>query len=133
MPILEAGFINDDGKADPNQLILYGPTIQVSIGHFRDAGESSSVPKEDVYAHALVDTGATESCIDISLAQELELPIVDIVTISGSDGAKIHDVYIAQIHIADFGTQYGKFAGVDLDGGGQPHRALLGGLFYKIQ
>ena len=110
--------------------MLIGPSIRVSIGHFRSGDESSTIPKEDEFAVALVDTGATESCIDISLAQYLELPIVDTMTISGSDGAKKHDVYMAQIHIPDLKfTQFGKFAGVNLDGGGQLHKALLGSAY----
>lgn len=132
MPIIEAGVPDNDGKLDPNQLTLLGPSIRVSIGHFRSGDESSTIPKEDEFAVALVDTGATESCIDISLAQYLELPIVDTMTISGSDGAKKHDVYMAQIHIPDLKfTQFGKFAGVNLDGGGQLHKALLGRTFLQ--
>lgn len=132
MPIIEAGVPNSDGKLDPNQLTLLGPSIRVSIGHFRVGDAANTLPKEDEFAVALVDTGATESCIDISLAQKLELPIVDKITISGAGGAKSHDVYMAQIHIPDLKfTQYGKFAGVDLEGGGQVHKALLGRTFLQ--
>ena len=132
MPIIEAGASNSDGKLDPNQLILVGPSIRVSIGHFRTDDAADTLPKEDEFAVALVDTGATESCIDISLAQKLELPIVDKMIISGAGGANSHGVYMAQIHIPDLQfTQYGKFAGVDLAGGGQLHQALLGRTFLQ--
>ena len=77
MPIIEAGVPNSDGKLNPNQLTLLGPSIRVSKGHFRGGDVANALPKEDEFAVALVDTGATESCIDISLAQKLELPIVD--------------------------------------------------------
>lgn len=130
MPIIEAGFINDDGKSDPNALVKFGPTIRVFVGHLKAASSSNSVTDE--FVHALIDTGATESCIDISLAQKLELPAVDRITISGVGGAKIHDVYMAQIHIPQLNfTQYGKFAGVQLAGGGQQHHALLGRTFLQ--
>ena len=132
MPIIEAGFLSHDGKPDLNKLLQFGPTIQVVIGQFKSADGASSVQSEDSIAYALVDTGATESCIDIALAQKLQLPIVDKINISGSDGAKIHNVYMAQIRvpILEF-TQYGKFAGVNLTGGGQQHQALLGRTFLQ--
>ncbi|MCY4531313.1 MAG: retroviral-like aspartic protease family protein [Gammaproteobacteria bacterium] len=132
MPIIEAGVKNSNDQIDPIQLVQVGPSIEVSIGHFRTSGAPPIPPKEDVFTFALVDTGATESCIDISLAQNLDLPVVDKMTISGVGGAKTHDVYMAQIHIPDLKfTQYGKFAGVDLDGGGQLHKALLGRSFLQ--
>ena len=41
-------------------------------------------------------------------------------------------VYMAQIHIPQLNfTQYGKFAGVQLVGGGQQHQALLGRTFLQ--
>lgn len=130
MPIIEAGFINDDGKPDQNKLVQFGPTIQVVVGPLKSAGSSNSVPDEFVYA--LIDTGATESCIDISLAERLELPTVDKITISGVGGAKIHNVYMAQVHIPQLNfTQYGKFAGAQLVGGRQQHQALLGRTFLQ--
>ncbi len=130
MPIIEAGFTNEDGKPDSNILVQFGPTIRVFVGHLKSAGSSDSVPDE--FVHALIDTGATESCIDISLAQKLELPAVDKITISGVGGANTHNVYMAQIHIPQLNfTQYGKFAGVQLVGGGQQHHALLGRTFLQ--
>ena len=132
MPIIEAGVKNSNDQIDPIQLVQVGPSIEVSIGHFRTGGAPRVPPTEDVFTLALVDTGATESCIDISLAQNLDLPVVDKMTISGVGGAKTHDVYMAQIHIPVLKfTQYGKFAGVDLDGGGQQHKALLGRSFLQ--
>ena len=132
MPIIEAGFISNDGKPDLDKLLQFGPTIQVVIGHFKSADEASTVQSEDSIAYALVDTGATESCIDITLAQKLQLPIVDKMNISGSDGAKVHDVYMAQIRVPNLEfTQFGKFAGVNLTDGGQQHQALLGRTFLQ--
>ena len=54
---------------------------------------------------ALVDTGATESCIDSELAFMLNLPVVDRQKVAGSHGADTVDVH--------------------LHAGGQPHCALL--------
>lgn len=97
MPIIEAGVPNSDGKLDPNQLTLLGPSIRVSIGHFRGGDAANTLPKEDEFAVALVDTGATESCIDISLAQKLELPIVDKITISGANNPIARFSYMTEM------------------------------------
>lgn len=121
--------------SDRSLLLQYGPTISVSVSHYRsdtDAAAGAQPQKEPVSTHALVDTGATQSCIDIGLAQELELPIIDTVEISGSDGAKTHPVYLAAVSIPSLEFyQYGPFAGVALADGGQQHRALLGRTFLE--
>ena len=82
--------------------------------------------------HALVDTGASESCIDSLLAYQLNLPIIDRAPIAGSLGKKEVNMHLAQIHIPSLGrTIYGSFAGVHLLAGGQPHQALIGRTFLK--
>lgn len=132
MPIIEAGIRNADGILDPNQLIGVGPSIEVSIGHFRPRGENVLQEKENENGWALIDTGASWSCIDAFLARALKLPVVDKMTISGVGGQKIHNVHLAQIHIPNLNyTQHGLFAGVDLQAGGQVHKALLGRTFLK--
>jgi hypothetical protein len=79
-----------------------------------------------------VDTGATESRIDSTLAMHLNLPIVDRRTIAGAHGAGEVNVHLAQIHIPSLAfTLYGPFAAVDLAAGGQSHRALIGRTFLQ--
>jgi hypothetical protein len=81
---------------------------------------------------ALVDTGATECCIDSLLAAQLSLPIVDRRKISGVGGEHEVNVYMAQIHVPVFPfTVYGAFCGVDLAAGGQSHKALIGRTFLQ--
>ena len=102
MPLADAGFRDANGVADRNLLLQFGPTISVSVSHYRsdtDAGPSGQPQKEPVSTHALVDTGASQSCIDVQLAQELELPVIDTVEISGADGTKTHPVYLAAVSI----------------------------------
>jgi predicted aspartyl protease len=80
--------------------------------------------------HALVDTGATESCIDDAVAQQLQLPIIDRRQVSGVGGLHEVNMYLAQIHIPPLKwTIYGEFAGVNLLSGGQQHVALIGRTF----
>jgi predicted aspartyl protease len=77
--------------------------------------------------HALVDTGASLSCIDNALAAALNLPVVDRVTLAGSAGAHEVNMYLGQIFVPELRTTYyGSFAGVDLAAGGQHHVVLIG-------
>ena len=77
---------------------------------------------------ALVDTGASHSCIDSQLATQLQLPLVNVTQISGVHGAGPANVYLAQIHITYLShTVYGQFFGVNLVG--QRHAAIMGRAF----
>ena len=134
MPVVDTGFYGQDGLPEKALLLQYGPTLAVTVSHYRsDAGPIAPLAQMDpVGTHALVDTGATESCIDIGLAQELELPVIDTVEISGSDGTRTHPVHLAAVDIPSLEFyQYGRFAGVALSDGGQQHRALLGRTFLQ--
>ena len=79
---------------------------------------------------ALVDTGATESCIDADFAQTLGLLTFDrddIAGVVGIGGVTPVDYYLAQIYVPGLDRViYGLFAGVHLRDGGQPYYALIG-------
>jgi len=78
-------------------------------------------------SHALVDTGASISCIDNQVAISLKLPIIDRQRVSGTAGAHEVNMYLAQVFVPELRTTfYGSFAGVDLAAGGQAHVVLLG-------
>src|SRR5205823_6239775 len=80
----------------------------------------------------LVDTGASESCIDSLLAAQLNLPIVDRRPTSGAHGSLEVNMHLAQVRIPALNfTIYGAFAGVRLAVGGQTHRALIGRTFLQ--
>lgn len=83
MPLIEAGFLDDDGRPDNLGLVQHGPSVSVTIGYVPE-GQSDPVERETVYA--LVDTGPTESHIDSKLAEKLNLPLVDIQPPSGVGG-----------------------------------------------
>ncbi|HKV43592.1 MAG TPA: retroviral-like aspartic protease family protein [bacterium] len=81
---------------------------------------------------ALVDTGASECCIDSLLATQLNLPVVDRRKVSGAHGAQEVNMHLAQVHVPTLSfTMYGVFAGVHLAAGGQVHRALIGRTFLR--
>lgn len=135
MPETRCGFDDINGGAKGHELLVsYGPTIMVDIGF-----DAAYVPQKGgkpvaglTNVTALVDTGATASCIDSLLASQLNLPIVDKQITAGVHGALEVNMHLAQIHIPSLGfTIYGQFAGVHLQAGGQPHRALLGRTFLR--
>lgn len=135
MPETLCGF-NDvpGGASGADQLVSYGPTLLVNIG-FDPAYDSTRgvSPVAGVTGiNALVDTGATESCIDSMLAAQLNLPVVDRRFIAGVHGRQEINIHLAQVYVPALNfTLYGAFAGVHLAAGGQPHQALIGRTFLR--
>jgi predicted aspartyl protease len=124
----------DGGSAGADQLITWGPTLVVDIGFDPNHPFDAKIPPVPGLKglNALVDTGATESCIDNLLAAQLNLPVVDKRTICGIHGAQEVNMYLAQVHVTTLNyTIHGAFAGVDLRAGGQPHSALIGRTFLQ--
>ena len=112
-----------------NNLVKYGPTLETRVGfdslYQPNLGLAPNVPKELI--PALVDTGAYASCVDSQLAENLGLPYSGKIPVSGSAGLKEHKTYIGQIYIPSLKfALYGRFSGVDLLAGKQPHVVLLG-------
>jgi predicted aspartyl protease len=113
-------------------LVSIGPTLYVDIG-FDPAykpGDQPQLPFKG--ARALVDTGATECCIDSTIAMALNLPIVDRRRIGGAGGAHLANIHLAQLHCAGLNyTVHGGFAAVELAAGGQSHQVLIGRTFLR--
>jgi predicted aspartyl protease len=130
----KCGFDDQPGLPGRDALIRHGPTLTVNIGldiYFR-ANRNSHPQLPSQTWPALVDTGAGESCIDSNLASSLNLPIVDQQITSGAHGAHPVNVHLAQIHVPSLNfTIHGRFAGVHLTAGGQPHMALIGRTFLQ--
>ena len=92
----EAGFTSR------HNLVQHGPTISVQIGFDPSYQPSGPIPNLGTSPRpALVDTGAVATCIDSSLAADLQLPIIGRKTISGVLGAGSVYVHLAQIYIPD--------------------------------
>ena len=129
MPTVNCGFENS-----PDELVLFGPTLEVQIGfdlsYQASSGEPPDLPMTPF--PALVDTGAMASCIDSNLANILRLPIVNRQNVAGVHGAGAVNIHLAQIYVPALNfTVYGQFAGVHLTSGGQPHTALIGRDFLR--
>jgi predicted aspartyl protease len=128
------GFDSGPAGNGADLLELYGPTLVVDIG-FDQAWRPDVTTNPNLTGtglQALVDTGATESCIDQMLAAALGLPVVDRRQVAGSSGQHEVNMYLAQIHVpALHFTVHGMFAGVALQAGGQAHVALMGRTFLR--
>ena len=127
----------DDTPQAPGRelLVVWGPTIGVDIGFDPNYNPQNpiGIPVPGIRGvQALVDTGATESCIDSMLAAQLSLPIVDRRQVGGIGGAQVVNIHLAQVHVPSMGqTVYGAFAAVHLVAGGQAHQALIGRTFLQ--
>lgn len=130
MPDAKCGFDGDPRGPAQQLLVVLGPTLIVDIGF--DANYDAAIPGARPFtqlqgSHALVDTGASISCIDSAVAATLQLPIVDRQRVAGSGGAHQVNMHLGQIFVPALQTVfYGAFAGVDLAAGGQPHVVLIG-------
>ncbi len=121
-----------------DNLMMKGPTTSVAIGFdpnlFHPDPATVQAAIAAVHAvqvpqlvDALIDSGARESCIDEALAGQLGLPVVDQIAAAGVGGQHQFNVYLAYIRVVALGfVQYGRFMGVRLAAGGQPHQVLLG-------
>src|ERR1700722_15263570 len=133
---LKCGFNNGPSGLGCDLLVNFGPTLMGDIGFdpkHDPAANPFGIPVPGItQVHALVDTGATECCIDSMLAAQLKLPIVDRRQISGIAGSHLANVYLAQVHVPILKvTMNGAFSGVDLKAGGQVHSALIGRTFLR--
>lgn len=125
MPVIEAGFKQYDGIPDRKQLLLYGPTLRVSVGPYKMPEQPHELRVASTLA--LIDTGAGASMIDNELAVNLGLIPVDKCIIAGAAGPTEHLVYMAAISIPELGiSQFGKFTGGNLRLGGILQNVLLG-------
>jgi len=132
----KCGFNSSPGADGSELLTSLGPTLYVDIG-FDPTYVPAAIPRIIpvpglTQIEALVDTGANISCIDNLLAAQLSLPIIDRRPVSGIHGIGDANIYLAQVHVSSLGfTIYGEFIGVDLQAGGQWHKALIGRTFLR--
>ena len=136
MPSAKCGFFDTPGgPTGAASLTGNGPLLFVDIGFDQNytfvPGGPLPVPGR-TNLPALVDTGATESCIDSLLAAQLNLPAINKRMQAGVHGAKEVTIHMAQVHVPSLGfTIYGEFAAADLRLGGQSIDALIGRTFLQ--
>ena len=86
-------------------LQLRGPIVQVSVGVEQNIAQQllqqGLTPPTPITGVALIDTGASVTCIDDAAANILNLPAIDVVTVaSASHAASPQNVYPIQVDVA---------------------------------
>ena len=118
----------------PALLVRHGPSLKINVGYDRNyVAGFGGFPKPDAeHLDALIDTGASDTFIDESLASDLRLPLIDRADVSTARGVERVNIYFGQIRVvAVGGIVIGKFAAVRLRSGGIDVDAVLGRTFLQ--
>ena len=104
-------------------LTRYGANVEFSVSPLID---DETLPIEEV-THALIDTGAEESCIDERFARKLRMPVVDTIAIFWAGESREHRVYAGNVHVNELNLSVqGRFVGIDFRPGDIPQQVILG-------
>ena len=108
-----------------------GPIIQVTIGVKQNMAQqllSQGVAlPQPMSGEALIDTGATSTCIDEAIAQQLNLPVVDVVTIASASHTETRrNVYPALIEVVGFPMQFNALRAIGVPLSTQGLQVLIG-------
>ena len=130
MTIADCGFRDSSFLSGRERLLQMGPTLLVDIGFdpdYKYTAGGLTFNSDIAQVPALIDTGATFSCIDDALAQSLGLPLVDRHMFWGINGECELNVYLAHIVVPALSFfQHGVFFGCSIVQISGVHRAVLG-------
>ena len=102
MPIHNHRYIDNDKNPSPIGLVIAGPRLSVSINLPKiilDNRQSKNEPIPDaINGEALIDTGASHTCIDDSTASQLGLKIIDTVSLQTPSGTSTHNRYMISVN-----------------------------------
>jgi predicted aspartyl protease len=97
-------------------LLHAGPLVPALVKTVTAPSGNGIEPPAERNVNALIDTGASSSCIDEKLAAELNLPIIDRKMVGGVAGQQEHKVYLAELMIPSLQMLIkGSFVGVDIE------------------
>jgi hypothetical protein len=112
--------------ASPAPPALTLPTPSAAVDDAQQQGAPPPLPPVAPVL-ALIDTGASNSCIDDTLAIQLNLPLINRVRVGGVHGGELLCVYLGKLSIPQLGfSRAGQFIGAKMEQGNQAHRALIG-------
>ena len=106
-------------KAPPHVgLHLQGPVLQVSVTIEENFGKAllaqgNALPTPKT-GFALIDTGATNTCIDEKAAQELGLPVIDVGVMRSANEEKPCNIYPVQFSLPRLVLNSPRTMGADL-------------------
>jgi len=122
--IVEVGF-------DPTLFGAPPPPPSALPGAVTPSSSTTVIPAGQVQqvrqVLALIDTGASTSCIDEALAKHLNLPLINQVSIGGVGGAHMLNQYLCRLVIPQLNfSKAGAFIGAEMGQGGMMQQALIG-------
>ncbi len=117
--------INLEDSGNPHDLYRLGPVARLRIGF--TINDLSPNLESELFI-ALIDTGATNSSIDVSIAEDLRLPIIgDPENQVGANGPFKSQPVLGFIEIVDIAAfAYRRFGTLPLIEHGLPYHAVLG-------
>jgi len=101
MPIFSHHWPNPDGGTDPEKLQAKGPVLQVEISIPTTLAEEltkNATPLPQPFEGlALIDTGASATCVEGTVLTNLNIPIINSIPVSTPDGECKQNVYPCKI------------------------------------
>lgn len=113
MLVLTGRAATQDGKPDRAGLQARGPLLQVALSALDQQADiltSRGVEVPVVTGLALIDSGASATCIDDAAAAGARLPAVDTARMSSASGSSEVGVYAGKITLVQPGGQRGTGA-----------------------
>lgn len=122
-------------KVDPKVLRQIGPLLNVEVSvpsvlaqYLTEQDQPIPAP---VSGLALIDTGASRSCVDVQAIESLGVSPIGVTTIGSARGLGQHNLYPAKFRFPGVAleTEFSSVVGVDLKGqstGGQDIVVLVG-------
>ncbi len=131
MPIYDGEFRTQAGQPGPGGLRQFGPVLQVEIaipsvlsGFLSAQNQQIPAPKTGL---ALIDTGATRSCVDSQVISALGVNPIGITVLGTAKGRSRHHLYPAKFTFPAirFEVEFGSVVGVDLSGQGAGNMQII--------
>lgn len=102
MPQWTFGPATPDERARRRETAIFGHLLPVTLGEV-PAGASSPAPARTLATRGLIDTGASDVCIDYRLAMELGLKVINQTTVGVVGGSAMANVYLGRLSLPGIG------------------------------
>ena len=135
MPVHNKEYVDGNGQRAPNILVTVGPVLQVEIevpSLLAEKFSKDNIPiPQPESGFALIDTGATKSCVDVKTLSKLNVSPIGITSLGTASGPIKGNLYPARLRFPAEGLNidFNSLVGVDLTGqdvAGHPLIALIG-------
>jgi len=102
MPQWTFGPATPDERTRRRETAIFGHLLPVTLGDV-PVGASSPAPARTLATRGLIDTGASDVCIDYRLAMELGLKVINQTTVGVVGGIAMANVYLGRLSLPEIG------------------------------